>query len=553
MSTKKRQGGFLAAVRDWLPARTQQNQPPAEAVRIAPTLAAKPEPRQRGQRMYAAAQYNRLTMDWFAQSTSHDAELRVSLRTLRNRSRQVVRDNDYAKNAMRVIKNNVIGQGIRFQAQVMMRSGRKLDEKANEKIEALWTRWCRKKNCHTAGGLSLAEMQRVLMGAVVESGEVLVRKIKGQSFGDSPVPFALEVIESDQLVDEWSGRTENGNEVRMGVEVDRWQRPVAYWLYPRHPGDYQFVPGTPVQTNRLIRVPADEIYHLFVAERPGATRGVPWLHSALKRVNNIGGYEEAEIVAARADATVVGTIESPDATDPTDEIGGAAGADAVQDGSRVFDMDAGTLKELAPGEKFNAWHPTRPNANMDPFLRLMLRGVAAGVGVSYESLTRDYSQSNYSSSRLALLDDRDLWRVLQGWFIEHLLQDVYEDFLEMAILCGALQFPDFELSRERFSAVRWMPRGWDWVDPLKEVTAARMAIRAGLSTQQDVLAAKGGDFEDVNLQRRRELDNAAEKKLVFDTDPGQVNDKGQVQPLPAAQETDTGAPPDAGNDDGSQN
>jgi lambda family phage portal protein len=497
--------------------------------------------------MYAAAEHGRLMSDWFAQSTSHDAELRASLRTLRNRSRQLVRDNDYAKNAMRVIKNNVIGQGVRFQAQVKKKRGG-LDKANNELIESYWDEWCEKLNCDVSGKNSLAEMQRILMGAVAESGEVLVRKVRGQKFGDSPVAFALEIIEADQLVEEWSGRTEGGNEVRMGVEVNQWQRPVAYWLYPRHPGDYQFIPGQ-VQTNRLIRVPADEIYHLFVSERPGATRGVPWLHTAARRLNNMGGYEEAEIIAARADASPVGTIESPEAGDPTEDATGVSGAEGVRQSMRQFDMSAGTLMELADGEKYMPWHPTRPNTAMDGFMRLMLRGVAAGIGVSYESLSRDYSQSNYSSSRLALLDDRDLWRCLQDWFVEHFLQDVYREWLEMAVLGGVLKFPDYETNLKRYRAVRWMPRGWEWIDPLKEVTAARLGIRSGLQTQQGVLSAKGDDVEDLMNQRRRELDLAAELKMVFDTDVQQVTDKGQAQPLPVVQETDTGTPVDTGNAD----
>lgn len=537
--------GRLAALRELFTHRA----PRARAPMIAPTVAAPalpvaatPVSRAKAVRMYAAAQYNRLTADWQAWGTSSDAELRISLRVLRNRSRQLVRDNDYAKNAMRVIKNNVVGQGIRLQAQIMNRRGDALDQEANKQIEQLWERWSRKQNCHTAGVLAFGELQRVLLGAVVESGDVLVRKIRGQAFADSPVPFALEIIEADQLVEEWSGRAENGNQVRMGVEVDRWQRPVAYWMYPYHPGDYQFLPAT-AQTQRLIRVPAKDIYHLFVAERPGATRAAPWLHSTLRRLNDMGGYETAEIVAARASAGVMGFIKTPDIGDPaTQDPAADSISDDIQDNQTVADFEPGTIKKLAEGEEFTGWNPARPNAQMDPFLRLMLRGVAAGVGVSYESLSRDYSQSNYSSARLALLDDRDLWRVLQSWYVTHFLQDVYEDFLDMAVLAGELKFPDYETNRERYCAVRWQSRGWDWVDPYKEVQAARMSVRAGFQTAQDIISSKGGDFEDTFRQRRREVDLAAELDLVFDSDAAQVSEKGVAQPNPAPAEIDTDQP-----------
>ncbi len=497
--------------------------PALEVVRAAPEAA------RTSKRAYAGAANNRLTSDWVATNTSADSEIRMSLRTLRNRSRQLVRDNDYAKSAIRNIRNNVVGKGIAFQGQVMMRRGNRLDEKTNDAIEKAWVRWGRKKTCHTAGTLSMKDIQRMVITAVAESGEVLVRFIY-QSFGGGKIPFALEIIESDQLVDEWNGRAENGNEVRMGVEVDQWQRPVAYYLYPKHPGDYQFT-GVP-QSNRYLRVPADEVLHLGVPERVGQTRYVPWFHTAIKRLNNLGGYEEAEIIAARATAAVMGFIQSPEGND-------AIGDDGVEGGERVYDFEPGTIKELQAGETFSGFNPTRPNAQMDPFMRLMLRGVAAGIGQSYESLSRDYSQSNYSSSRLALLDDRDNWRVLQEWMVESFLQEVYEKWLEMAVLCGALNLPAYEVAPELYNEVRWMPRGWESVDPLKEATANRLNVRSGFTTAQAVISEGGGDYEEVCKQRRRELDLAAQYELVMESDPAQTDNKGVVQ-AGQVEETDTG-------------
>lgn len=511
--------------RTWLAATLL---PRVQAAAPSPALAA-PTPA-RSKRAYAGASMGRLTADWQATNTSADSELRMSLRTLRFRSRQLIRDNDYAKSAIRNIRNNVIGQGINFQGQVMMRRGNRLDEKINDSIEKEWSRWCRKKSCHVAGTLSFKDIQRMVITGAAESGEVLVRMIR-QPFGGCKIPFALEIIESDQLVDEWNGRADNGNEVRMGVEVDQWQRPVAYWLYPKHPGDYQFT-GVP-QSNRYIRVPAEEVLHMGVPERIGQTRFVPWFHTAIKRLNNLGGYEEAEIIAARATAAVMGFIQSPEGND-------AIGDDGVQDGERVFDFEPGTIKELSAGETFAGFNPTRPNAQMDPFMRLMLRGVAAGVGQSYESLSRDYSQSNYSSSRLALLDDRDNWRVLQGWMIESFLQEVYEAWLEMAVLSGVLKLPAYETDPEIYTDVRWMPRGWDSVDPLKEAMANRMNVRAGFTTAQAVISESGGDYEDVYKQLRRERDLAAEYDLVMDSDPLQTAINGSSQLATPAGESDTG-------------
>lgn len=481
----------------------------------------------KGSRSYAGATYGRTTADWVTLSTSADAELYTSLRVLRNRCRQLCRDNEHARQALRVITNNIVGQGVGLQSEVMKRGG-KLNEKINDQLEAAWARWGRARRCHTAGKLSWAAIQRVIIRSVAESGEILVRKVR-KAFADSRVPFALELIEADQLVDNWTGRAPNGNEVRMGVEVDSWMRPVAYWLYPRHPGD-NMVQGVP-QSNDYLRVPADEIIHIGLFDRPHQTRCVPWFHSAMVKLRHIGGTEEAEIVRARASAAIMGFVQTPEQDLPTDDAD--SGSDDVVDGERVWDMSPGTIRELGPGETFSGFNPSSPNAALDPFLRYMLRSVAAGVGVSYESLSRDYSQSNYSSSRLALLDDRDNWRVLQSWLIETLHQEVFEGWLEMAVLSGEVQLPGYEANPEIYQAVRWMPRGWDWVDPAKEVAAAKAAVRAGFLTIADVIAAKGGDWEDVFRQRQREVDLAKQYGLVQDTDPALVNDKGAEQ-APAA-------------------
>ena len=479
-----------------------------------------------GKRMYAAANTGRLNGDWSALNTSADSEIVTSLRLLRARSRELVRDNEYASNAVRIVQNNVIGCGIGLQATVMNASG-KLQDSINTAIENAWIDWTDRKICHTGGLLGFADIERMVVGQLVEAGEVLIRKIK-RPFGDSKIPFSLEIIEADRLMDQYqSGKAPNGNAIRMGVEVDEWGRPVAYWLYPNHPGDYQF---SSFQPSKFIRVPADEMIHIYIMDRVPQTRGVPWFHATLKRLNNMAGYEEAEIVAARASANIVGFVKSPD----------SAPGDEVDYGQRTIDSEPGTFKQLLPGEDFIGFNPSRPNSQLEPFMRYMLRSCAAGIGVSYESLSRDYSQSNYSSSRLALMDDRDLWRVLQGFVIRNFRNEVHRDWLDAAVLCGELSFPDFYSNRKKYASVRFKPRGWNWIDPTKEVTAYRLAVRAGFMTVSDVIANTGGgvDAEDVFKARRQELDMMAENELIFDTDPAQVNDKGQAQPNAAPQENE---------------
>ena len=177
-------------------------------------------------RAYAAAQNNRLTSDWVSQATSADSEIRGSIRMLRNRARQLVRDSDFAKSALRAVRNNVVGTGIKMQAQVRMQRGGRLADEINRRIEDEFDNWTSAKRCHTAGKLSWYDIQRLSITSVLESGEIFIRLVK-QPFGGSKVPLGLELIESDLLDDDYNGIEKNGNEVRMGVEIDKWGRPVA--------------------------------------------------------------------------------------------------------------------------------------------------------------------------------------------------------------------------------------------------------------------------------------------------------------------------------------
>jgi len=489
------------------------------------------------ERAYGGAAVNRLTGDWSAMNTSADSEILTSLRILRARSRQLVRDNEYAKHAVRIITNNVVGNGIGMQAQVLSAGG-KLQGKINDAIEQGWGLWTEKKTCHTAGMLSFAEIERLSMVQLVTAGEAIIRKIR-RPFGGGTIPLALEVMEADQLLDNWqTARAPNGNAIRMGVEIDEWHRPVAYWFSPKHPGDYQF---TSFEPSRFVRVPAEDIIHLYVVERWPQSRGEPWFHAALKTLHNVGGYEDAEIVKARASANIVGFIRAPE----------PLAADGTVNGRKVIDTEPGTWQTLLPGEDVAGFAPNTPNPAVDPFLRYMLRKMAVGIGVSYESLSRDYSQSNYSGSRMGLLDDRDLYRMVQGFLCRNLRQDIHREFLDAAVLVGEIKVgADYFSNSAKYQAVRYKPRGWSWIDPSKEVAAYKMAVRSGFMTVGDVIAqtSPDSDVEDTFKRREEELDMAEGMGLVFDTNPAQVNDKGLEQPGPVPADGTQPPEPPTGSD-----
>jgi lambda family phage portal protein len=472
-------------------------------------------------RMYQGAQFSRLTADWVTGNTSADSEIYGSAQKLRDRARQLCRDNDYARQALRAIEGNVIGQGIPFQSQVRMQRGGRLDTQVNDAIEAGWRQWTTARHCHTGGKLSFADIERLVIRACAESGEVFIRLVR-QSFGGSTVPLAMEVIEADQLDDGLNGRSQQGNEIRMGVEVDGWGRPIAYHFLAYHPGDYQFS-NQQISTQRHKRIPAEEIIHLYRAERPGQTRGVTWFASAIQRLHHLAGYEQAEVVRARASSALMGFITSPE---------GELIGDDVMDGDRVSNFEPGVFKYLNPGESVTVPSLDSPDGQFEPFLRAMLRAMAAGIGCSYETISRDFSQTNYSSSRLSLIEDRDHWRILQSWMIENFHRRVFHEWIELAVLSNALSLPGYELAPDRFKAARWMPRGWAWVDPAKEVAAYKEAVRCGFKTLGEVVAEQGGDLEEIFVQLESERLLAEKHGLVLDIDPGKVSGAGLTQARP---------------------
>jgi lambda family phage portal protein len=463
--------------------------------------------------MYAAAR-GTLTTSGFGSggNTSADAELSTSLANLRARSRQIVRDSGYGKRARLIVVNNVIGCGVGMQAQVMTTRG-DMNARINQAIEDAWCSWTEADQCHTGGALHFHDLERASVGQVFEAGECIIR-MHYRPFGRSRVPLALELVEPERLpLDGTSpGALAPGNEMRLGIECDGFGRAIAYWIRQRHPGDIRAVSGA---SDRYERVPASDIFHLRIIDRWPQTRGEPWMHTAVRKLDEMNEYTGSEVSAARASSYYFATITTPEDDRPhVDE--------EDDDGLGSMNIEPLTVQELKPGEELNFHTPNRPNASLDPFMRHMLREVAAGCGVSYESLSRDYSQSNYSSSRLALLDDRDMWKVVQQWWIRNFRRPLHRIWLQQAVLVGAIPAlppQTYAADMARYEAVLFKPRGWSWVDPTKEVAAYKEAIKAGLTTITDVVAATAGgqDIEDVIATRSRELQMLKEAGIEVDT------------------------------------
>ena len=467
-----------------------------------------PREQPRRRRSYAGAIVSRLTSDWLSTRTSADAEIRNSLSKLRDRSREMVRNNPYAKQAKRTTQVNVVGSGIKLQSQVQQVRGRKPSEAINRLIEEKWHLWTRAQYCDVAGRHSFHMMEWLATGALPESGEALFRIIR-RPFGGSRVPLALEMIESDVLDEEYQGPTlAKLNEWRMGVEINEWGRPVRYAFLTRHPGDYWFQ-NAPQKGDKHVFLPAADVIHLFLPERPQQHRGVPWFHSVMADAHQLQGYEEAAVIRARAGASVMGFVTSPE---------GELEGDDVEADRRISEFEPGMWKYLEPGQNVSVPNISSPDQQYEMFVKNKVRRFASGFGCSYETLSRDFSETNYSSSRLSLLEDREHWKVIQSYLIENFHNRVFREWLDLAVLAGELPFDDYDARPERYDTPRWMARGWDWVDPLKEAKAYRQMEQAGYMTKAQIVAKLGGDFFDNLTEFSREQQAAEELNVELDRD-----------------------------------
>ena len=258
--------------------------------------------------------------------------------------------------------------------------------------------------------------------------------------------------------------------------------------------------------------------------RPGQHRGIPFLSSAINHLHQLDGYIEATVVGQRASSALMGFITSPE--------GELDAGGEVFDYERVSGFEPGTFKYLAPGESISVPDLDKSNGEFEPFVRAMLRSMASGLGCSFEAISSDYSQSNYSSSRLAMLQDRDHWRTLQKMLKEVFYQPIYEYWLEMAVLSGTLTLPTYSTTPEVYEKVRWVCRGYSYVDPQKEVAAMKDAVRCGFKTLTDVVSESGGDIEELLIARQTELAKLDEMNIITDSDPSATNKSGGSQYKP---------------------
>lgn len=471
-------------------------------------------------RSYAAGEQNRLNANWLTKNQSADHELRRDADLARARARDLVRNNAYATGAVDTIVANVVGCGIKPQARILLADGEP-DELTNDAIELAWSEWC--EIADVTGRLHFYEMQALALREMVEAGECLIHMPAPVYFGEAVAPLRLELIEADRLASEVDvlrvvRRLGDGKpKIVRGVEMDAAGRPIAYWVYPEHPANSLSSLRPEPQ-----RLDASNVIHLFRQDRIGQSRGISWLSPVVQWLRSLGFYLDNELQASAVNSCFSAAITSP-------YNGGGAlpstdGDATDSDGNTLEYLQPGIIMRLRPGESLTSVDPGRPNSSAEPWINLMLRAIAVGTGLSYETVARDYSKTTFSSNRASQLEDRRRFRRWQGQIVWQLCMPVYRRWLAMHAVMGkpAGMPTQSDLARQPqlFSAVEWETPGWEWVDPVKEQQASQAAIDNNQSTLAAECAAKGKDWRDVMEQRARELKYQQQLEEEYDVSFG---------------------------------
>lgn len=421
-------------------------------------------------------------------------------------SRDMIRNTPLATRGQSVITNNVVGDGII--PKVKARS------KARQKyLLSLVERHLDTTLIDADGRQNLYGLQRLVMNSVVDAGEVLIRRRRRRPSDNLPVPLQLQVLEADYLDTTKEGAAGAGY-IREGIEYNAIGQRVAYWLYDEHPGTNTLQP----RGWQSRRVPAEDVIHIYRQDRPGQKRGVTWFAPVALSLQDLADGTDAHLMRQKIAACFAGFITEMD-------------GEPVQAGSSVTEtLDSirpGRLQKLQPGQ--SVVFPQPPSVDgYEDFNRVVLRQVASGLGITYEALTGDLSNVNFSSARMGRIE---MNRNVQSWqyllIIPQMLQPIAQWWLEAVGAGLAVELgPDVALS--------WVPPTPVMVDPQRETSAARDAIRAGLKSRQQVVREMGFDPERVLEEQIEDARTADDAGLVFDSDArtARAGQAAPVQPGP---------------------
>jgi len=461
---------------------------------------------------YDSGSTDRLNKGWTAVNATAEQSDRAQRDLIRARARDLERNSDIAEAIIGPYERNVVGTGINLQAKVMIDKDNE-DEELNQQIEELWSEWCRPRNCDVSGQQSFQEMQLMAVRRKLVDGGIFFIKVYTS---DGSVPLSLQPREVDELETSLSSLPGvKGNRIVGGIEFNKFNKPVAYHFKVFTPDGYY--------TGESERIDAKYVIYLWKKQRPTQIREISPLAKTIPRVRDVNEFVEAISVKERILACLSVFVTKQTASG----LGRGVNSVDTKSGYPVKTISPGMIQELQPGESVSVVNPSGQSSNAKEFIATEQRLAGSGQGLSYEAVSRDMSQVNYSSARQGLLEDQRTYKLEQQYLIEHFCMEVYTEFVISAVLSGKLKIPDFWQRKSKYLKHVWIPSGWSWIDPLKEVKANSEALSTGQDTLARICAERGEDWRDVLRQRAKEKQLAED--LGISITGGEKKNGGQKQ------------------------
>lgn len=457
---------------------------------------------------FAAAQLNRLTSSWRVTAERIDDELRSDLDALRQRSRSLENNNDYARNYLDIAETNIIGDVAPRLVSLADNAPGNPDTGARAAILAAWAAWGQRGTCEVTGQYSFTGVCQAIVRATARDGEALVMLHRNAA---NDYGFALQIIDVDRLATWYNRDASDGvNAIAGGVETDGYGKPVAYHL----------TTGS-TASRSATRIEAGVLMHRFVMQRPEQKRGIPWMHASMLSMHYAGEFALSALMAAKHGADHMGFFVTPDGDPPN--LGDKASDEA---GAKIMTTAPGVYDTLPVGVDIRQIDAKYPNEVFGPFIKSAHQRMASGLpGASYPELCNDYEAVNFSSIRAAILSTRDEWKKRHKWFAEAWLEPVFAEWLRLALAKGAILLANGSplpvAKAAKFAAHAWQFRGWSWVDPLKDIQTAKEAIDLKVTSRTRIASEMGRDIEEIfdELQGEEALAGKYGIKLAAEPPP----------------------------------
>ena len=437
-----------------------------------------------------------------------DSAILPDLPTLREEAQHLFRNNAIAGGAIRTNITKVVGTGLKVKPQLDRTVLKITDEQADEweRAAAREFRFATEtREIDSERQLPFSLLQGLIFLKVLEDGDVLVNMPRFQRPG-SPYTLKLQLIEAARLINK--DRSQNTAYLSGGVVKDSNGAPTAYHVLNQHPGAlFRTLVGGAQLT--WTQIPAfgpsgnPLCLHLFDKNRPGQSRGVPYLAPVTELIKQLGRYTDAEVMAAVVSGmlTVFVTNEAGNPSlGPAPNWSNTTGDPANQVDPTGMELGYGSVVGLLPGEKIETVSPGRPNPAFDPFMTSILRQIGMALELPFEILIKHFTAS-YSASRAALMEAWDYFRRRRHWLVTMLCQPIYEAVITEAVARGRLSAPGFlsdPIVRRAWLGSSWIGDAPYHLDPLKEINAAKERMDTFLTTHEEECAAMpqgGSDWQ----------------------------------------------------------